>query len=166
MSDHSSDHEGMSRDRYLESDSVMKHLAPGFSLTSELDFDAMDRLAKAEGREMEPEIDIGDRAQLLREYNRFCLVPLSMKRPPNQYDRTPEHCVGRRLICAAWVSNPDLFEGGPSLTELAKRLRVSTPILSSIVSEFSRRFSYRSPAMHNGSTPRLRAIGKGASHAE
>lgn len=48
--------------------------------------------------------------------------------------------IARRVIAIAWVTNPELFEGAPSLTQLAKRLRIPVSRLAEQSAEVTKRF--------------------------
>jgi len=51
--------------------------------------------------------------------------------------------IGRRCVAFAWVLNPDLFAGSPSLTTLAKKLGCTPGSLASVSGATTRRFGIR-----------------------
>jgi hypothetical protein len=58
----------------------------------------------------------------------------------------PDTLIGRRFIALAWVTNPDLFPGGPSLRRLSRRLGVTAPILAELTGEVCREFGIQNRA--------------------
>lgn len=71
---------------------------------------------------------------------RFCLnTDITNKRA--------EQIIGRRLIALAWVLNPGLFEGSPSLIKLSKRMGMKSPFALHILSgEVTRNFGIKNRA--------------------
>jgi hypothetical protein len=68
-----------------------------------------------------------------------------------------EKIIARRSIAVAWVLAPDMFEGSPSLTKLAKSLGLEgrkrgydKMILSAHTSEFSDKFKIQNRAQSHG----------------
>jgi hypothetical protein len=54
--------------------------------------------------------------------------------------------IGRRLLALAWVMNPAIIDGSPSLIELSNRLGLSPYPLAIITSEVSKQFGIRNRA--------------------
>ncbi|MEK7781961.1 MAG: hypothetical protein AAB370_10725 [Verrucomicrobiota bacterium] len=63
--------------------------------------------------------------------------------------------VGRRFILALWIINPEIVGGGEaiSLTQLAKKFRYTTPALSPITAELSRRLGLKNFYQAHDSQP-------------
>jgi hypothetical protein len=78
-------------------------------------------------------------AQALRRVFEFCLdVDLTRKQATEQ--------IGRRLLALAWVTNPALIPGSPSLIELSNRIGLSPYPLAIITSEVSKEFGIQNRA--------------------
>jgi hypothetical protein len=64
----------------------------------------------------------------------------------NQYNRSIEYKAGMRFLAFAWTLNPNFFDGGPGIRELATRLDISAPSLSIPAAEASRFFGITNAA--------------------
>ena len=113
-------------------DYVSPHQDPLDGRVMDFDWDALD--GGANGHDADHSRDLGDLAQALNR-----ILAWLVARNANageQFDRT----VGRKAIALAWVVNPGLFEGAPSLASLAKELGVTRACLSCHTSSVSREF--------------------------
>jgi hypothetical protein len=61
----------------------------------------------------------------------------------NLKSRSAHLHIARRVIAVAWVTNPELFEGAPSLRQLCKRMKLNPALLSTQAAEVTRRFGIR-----------------------
>jgi hypothetical protein len=58
----------------------------------------------------------------------------------------PDTLIGRRLVALAWVVNPDLFPGSPSLRRLSRHLGITAPIMAELTGEVCREFGIQNRA--------------------
>jgi hypothetical protein len=90
-------------------------------------------------------------ASALKEVLRFCVAGRAN-------DPRFIKGAGMRVIAAAWVLDPALFENSPSLSALCRDFGFSTANLSPITAAFSKRFNFHSRAQahyrprHTGQT--------------
>jgi len=59
---------------------------------------------------------------------------------------TPDTLIGRRFVALAWVTNPDLFPGGPSLRQLSRHFGITAPILADLTGQVCREFGIQNRA--------------------
>lgn len=59
---------------------------------------------------------------------------------------TPDVLIGRRLVALAWVINPDLFPGAPSLRQLSREYGVTPSTLAALTGEVCREFGIQNRA--------------------
>jgi hypothetical protein len=71
-------------------------------------------------------------AQLLRHIFQFAL--------DTELSAGADRRIGRRFLALAWVVDPSLFAGSPSLAKLAARLGTDSATLSRLTSEATRTF--------------------------
>ena len=114
-------------------DYVSPHQDPLDGRVMEFDWDALDAGANGDGASPEPR-DFGDLAEALSRILGWLVA--HSQNAGEQYDRT----IGRKAIALAWVVNPGLFEGAPSLAALAKDLGITRAALSSHAASISREF--------------------------
>lgn len=99
-----------------------------------LDFD-WDGLERSIGETKRERADaIAGAAKAWKEVLRFCVRG-------NLNDPRYLKGTGLRVVAMAWVISPELFQGSPSLSELARRVGCTPTSLSSFTAEFSRLFS-------------------------
>lgn len=68
----------------------------------------------------------------------------------DDHETMSQQSVGRRFIGLAWVLDPSLFPGTPSLRTLAKRLSMDVSGLSRVAAQASREFGIKNRAQAHG----------------
>ena len=114
-------------------DYVSPHQDPLDGRVMEFDWDALDAGANGDGASPEAR-DLGDLAEALSRILGWLVA--HSQNAGEQYDRT----IGRKAIALAWVVNPGLIDGAPSLAALAKDLGITRAALSAHAATVSREF--------------------------
>ena len=109
----------------------------------DFDFDEIDRRLLGLSETL-TESDLQKAATALIELLRWCLVN-------EDGSLRTQRLAHRRAIALLWCIRPDAFEGTPSLTRLAKRMRLDKVSLSLHSAAAHRKFGIRNRAQSHGS---------------
>ena len=114
-------------------DYVSPHQDPLDGRVADFDWDALDGGTNGDsGHHDGP--DLGDLAEALN-----CILAWVVARHVTSGDHY-DQVVGRKAIALAWVVNPGLIDGAPSLAALAKDLGITRAALSAHAATVSREF--------------------------
>lgn len=97
-------------------------------------------------RELGEEIDQQGKEKLAMALRRIFQWVLEINYNIEASPLTPDTLVGRRVIALAWVTNPDLFSGGPSLRQLSRHFGIAAPVLAELTGEICRVFGIQNRA--------------------
>ena len=85
--------------------------------------------------------------------------------PTNLRGPSPEKFIARRCIALLWTINPDYFDGAPSISELARQLKVTRATLSTYAANASRKFDTRNRGQSHGWNYKPKRVVKKSSNA-